>query len=176
MHGARAARLAAQQQQRRHERALLGVGALDLERAGIAATRSASRRSSATRASTSPRCARLASGPMRTPSRARIADDDLRELRLQRRDHVGRSAAGTIALRMAVHFCPALTVISRATSRTKRSNSGVPGAASGPRMQEFSESVSAVKRTECAITAGCVRSLAAVLAEPVNATASWQSR
>jgi hypothetical protein len=45
------------------------------------------------------------------------------------------------ALRIAVHFWPALTVISRATSRTNRSNSGVPGFASGPRMHEFREAV-----------------------------------
>ena len=60
-------------------------------------------------------------------------------------------AAGTSALRMAVHFCPALTVISRTTSRTNSSNSGVPAAASGARIEELSESVSAVKRTELAM-------------------------
>ena len=49
---------------------------------------------------------------------------------------------------MAVHFCPALTVISRTTSRTNRSSSGVPAVASGPRIEELSESVSEVKRTE----------------------------
>ena len=42
------------------------------------------------------------------------------------------AAAGAMARRIAVHFCPALTVISVATSLTNRSNSGVPGAASGP--------------------------------------------
>ena len=41
-------------------------------------------------------------------------------------------AAGTIALRIAVHFCPAFAVISRTTSRTNASNSGWPGAASRP--------------------------------------------
>ena len=35
--------------------------------------------------------------------------------------------AGTMALRIAVHFCPALAVISRVTSRTNKSNSGSPG-------------------------------------------------
>ena len=77
---------------------------------------------------------------------------------------------------MAVHFWPAFTVISRATSWTNRSNSGVPGAASGPRIEEFSESVSATKRTEWRTTAGCVRSFAAVDAEPVKDTTSWQPR
>ena len=77
---------------------------------------------------------------------------------------------------MAVHFCPALTVISRTTSRTNSSSSGVPATASGPRIEELSESVSAVKRTACALTAGCWRSLSAVEAEPVKDTASWQVR
>jgi len=85
-------------------------------------------------------------------------------------------AAGTIAFLMAVHFCPALTVISRITSRTNSSSSGVPAAASGPRIEEFSESVSAVKRTELAVTIGCWRSLSAVAAEPVKDTTSWQVR
>ena len=40
-------------------------------------------------------------------------------------------ARGTMARRMAVHFCPALTVISRATSLTKRSNSGRAGGGVG---------------------------------------------
>ncbi len=83
---------------------------------------------------------------------------------------------GTSALRIAVHFCPAFTVISRATSAMNSSNSGVPASASAPRMDELSESVSATKRTEFATTAGCVRSRAAVAAEPVNETTSWQPR
>ena len=49
---------------------------------------------------------------------------------------------------MAVHFWPALTVISRATSATNRSNSVVPGTAAGPRIAAFSESASALKRTD----------------------------
>jgi hypothetical protein len=64
---------------------------------------------------------------------ARIADFDLGKARGERlldRVHMLR---GAMARRMAVHFCPALTVISRATSLMKASNSGVPGAASGPR-------------------------------------------
>ena len=40
-------------------------------------------------------------------------------------------ASGTSALRIAVHFWPALTVSSRVTSRMNRSNSALPGAASG---------------------------------------------
>jgi hypothetical protein len=68
---------------------------------------------------------------------------------------------------MAVHFCPAFTVISVATSLMNRSNSGVPGAASGPRSEALRLSCSATKRTDSRMTVGCVRSLSAVCAEPV---------
>ena len=53
--------------------------------------------------------------------------------------------AGAMTRRMAVHFWPALLVISRVTSLMNRSNSGVPGTASGPRIDALRESVSAVK-------------------------------
>ena len=46
------------------------------------------------------------------------------------------AARGTKARRMAVHFCPALTVISRATSLTKRSNSGRAGGGVGAEQRE----------------------------------------
>ena len=49
---------------------------------------------------------------------------------------------------MAVHFWPALTVISVTSCCTYRSNSGVPGSASGPRIEQFSESASALNRTD----------------------------
>ena len=68
-----------------------------------------------------------------------------------------------------MHFCPALTVISRTSCLTYRSNSGVPGAASGPRIEQFSESASALNRTALPTIAGWVRSRRAVDAEPVNA-------
>jgi hypothetical protein len=54
---------------------------------------------------------------------------------------------GTRIRRIAVHFCPALAVISRWTSFRNRSNSGVPGTASGPRIVAFRLSCSATKRT-----------------------------
>ena len=73
---------------------------------------------------------------------------------------------------MAVHFCPAFTVSSRVTSRTNKSNSALPGAASGARMLALSESVSAMNGTARRITAGCARSFAAVSAEPVKETKS----
>jgi hypothetical protein len=63
---------------------------------------------------------------------------------------------------MAVHFWPAFTVISRATSLTKRSNSSSSGVTSGARIAQFSESASALNGIECFTMLGCTRSLAAV--------------
>ena len=74
---------------------------------------------------------------------------------------------------MAVHFWPAFTVISVTSCLTNSSNSGVPEVASGPSTEQLSESASALKRTEFATTAGWVRSLRAVAAEPVKKTRSW---
>ena len=71
-----------------------------------------------------------------------------------------------------MHFWPALTVISVTSCWTYRSNSGVPGPASGPRIEQFSESASALNRTDRSTTAGCARSCRAVAAEPVNDTRS----
>jgi hypothetical protein len=48
----------------------------------------------------------------------------------------------------------------------------VPGLPSGPSTQAFSESCSALKRTLAATTAGCVRSVRAVAAEPVKLSRS----
>ena len=73
---------------------------------------------------------------------------------------------------MAVHFCPALVVISRDTSLMKMSNSAVPGFASGPKMEQLSESASMLNRTELATIAGLSLSMRPVAAEPVKATAS----
>src|SRR5690606_3401334 len=70
-------------------------------------------------------------------------------------------------------FCPAFAVISRCTSFTKASNSGVPGAASGPRMEALSESCSAMKRVAFWTRLRFMRSMAAVSAEPVKETTSW---
>ena len=85
-----------------------------------------------------------------------------------------RCSAGAMARRMAVHFCPALAVISRATSLMNRSNSGVPGAASGPRIEALRLSRSATKRTDSRPITGCDCSFIAVAAEPVKLTTSWQ--
>ncbi|GAA3353829.1 hypothetical protein GCM10020366_08480 [Saccharopolyspora gregorii] len=63
---------------------------------------------------------------------------------------------------------------------TNRSNSAVAGTASGPRIEQFSESASALNRTEFRTIAGWARSCCAVAAEPVNDTRScavtWSSR
>jgi hypothetical protein len=84
--------------------------------------------------------------------------------------------AGTRARRIAVHFWPALTVISVTSWRTYRSNSGVPGSASGPRTEQFSESASALNRTDRPTMAGWARSCLAVAADPVNDTRSCSPR
>ena len=47
-----------------------------------------------------------------------------------------------------MHFWPALTVISVTSCLTYRSNSALPGPASGPRIEQFSESASALNRTD----------------------------
>jgi hypothetical protein len=86
------------------------------------------------------------------------------------------SEAGTSARRMAVHFWPAFTLISFATSLTKRSNSGLSGVASGPRIEALSESCSAMKRTLSRTITGWLLSFAAVAAEPVKETTSWPVR
>ena len=80
--------------------------------------------------------------------------------------------AGAKVRRMAVHFCPALAVISRTTSLTNRSNSSVPGAASGPSIEKLSESASMLNRTDSATTRGCTLSFRPVAAEPVKVTTS----
>ena len=48
----------------------------------------------------------------------------------------------------------------------------MPGAASGPRIEQLSESASMLNRTECSRIAGLSLSIRPVAAEPVNATAS----
>ena len=82
-------------------------------------------------------------------------------------------AWGTTTRRMAVHFWPALTVISATASATKRSNSGLPGAASGPRIEALRLSCSAMKRVPSRSISPLDLSLMAVSAEPVKLTTSW---
>ena len=73
---------------------------------------------------------------------------------------------------MVVHFWPALRVISRTTSFTRRSNRSVPGVQSGPRMAAFMLSASMFTRTERRMTFAWERMRAAVSAEPVKETMS----
>ena len=82
------------------------------------------------------------------------------------------TACGTKMRRMAVHFWPALTVISRTTSRTSRSKAGLPGVASGSSSALFRLSASMFTRTECRATAAWPRISAAVSAEPVKDSTS----
>ena len=79
---------------------------------------------------------------------------------------------GTMTRRMAVHFWPAFSVISRTTSFTRRSNRSVPGVQSGPRMAELMLSASMFTRMERRRTFAWDRMRAAVSAEPVKETMS----
>ncbi len=132
--------------------------------------------SSATALRTSFTCRSLTSAPMVTP-----AAPGSPTFTLARRPEIASCtasmcAAGTKVRRMAVHFCPAFTVISRTTSFTKRSNSGVPGAASGPSTVALRLSRSATKRTLSRAMTGWLWSFCAVAAEPVKETTSWVLR
>ncbi len=86
--------------------------------------------SSATFSRTSLNCVNPAKAPIRTPS-TWGSPMTVFSRRLPRAICTSSTKfSGTIILRIAVHFCPHLTVISLWTSLTKRSNSGVPGTAS----------------------------------------------
>jgi hypothetical protein len=82
------------------------------------------------------------------------------------------SDEGTRTRRIAVHFWPALTVISVTTAFMNRSNSGSSGWTSGPKIEQFSESASTPSVTPPSRTFGWRRRMPAVCAEPVNATES----
>ncbi len=125
---------------------------------------------------TSSRCSRLASAPIRTSGEEGLPTTTLSSRALAAATTSSMRFAGTSARRIAVHFCPALTVISVTSCLTNRSNSSVPGAASGPRIEQFSESASTLNRTEFAATTGWVRNRWPVEAEPVNDTRSWSVR
>ena len=120
---------------------------------------------------------RLTSAPIRFLV-ARVADlGRLQPVPDRGLDRVEMLRPGAMARRMAVHFCPALTVISVTTSLTNRSNSGVPGAASGPSSEAFRLSCSATNLHRFrAATTGWERNFSAVEAEPVKLTTSWPVR
>ena len=70
------------------------------------------------------------------------------------------NSSGTMILRTAVHFCPALMVISFTVSLMNKSNSGVSGVACFPKMVAFKESASKLKETlSCAIRGDAFKSL-----------------
>ncbi len=74
---------------------------------------------------------------------------------------------------MAVHFWPALTVISVATALTNRSSSGSSAVTSGPSTEQLSESASTLRVTPPWRTCGWLRMSPAVCADPVKPTRSW---
>ena len=75
---------------------------------------------------TSSRCSRLASAPIRTSGLAGLPTVTFASRSRAAAVTASISGAGTNARRIAVHFCPALTVISVTSCLTYRSNSGVP--------------------------------------------------
>ena len=75
-------------------------------------------------------------------------------------------------LRIAVHFCPAFTVISFLTSFIKISHSGMSGVTSSPNTMQFSESASILKGTLSSRIFLCDFSINPVDSEPVNVTTS----
>ncbi len=114
-----------------------GVGADDVH-VDPARRRRAPRRAAmrSTLCRTSFTWARPASGPMRHALDRGIADLVVSRRFASARITSSTMLSGTIVRRIAVHFWPAFDVISRATSFTKRSNSSVPGAASGAEHRE----------------------------------------
>ena len=116
---------------------------------------------------------------MRVPSRLGSPITTLDRLVLRASNIGSNCASGTNMRRIAVHFCPALVVISRKTSFAKRSNSTVPGCTSGPRSDAFRLSCSAINRVAFCRISGAERSISAVSAEPVKLITScevtWRS-
>ena len=117
-------------------------------------------------------CARVTRGPMRVS--ACRGSPTLVVLSFPESASATASAisAGTKMRRIAVHFCPALTVISRTVSRTKASNAAPAGEASGASNAALMLSASIFTGTFLATALGCPRTRAAVSAEPVKATRS----
>ena len=104
----------------------------------------------------------------------RIADHDVAERRSERVDD-RMDGGGEPAPRIAVHFWPAFTVISCTTSLTNSSKSACPLRV-GPEDRGVERIAFGVKRIDLRDDAGCDCSSSAVLDEPVNEIASWQSR
>ena len=105
-------------------------------------TISAEARSDWTALRTSSRCSRLASAPIRTSSWRGLPTVTFASRAAIASTTASAIARGTMARRIAVHFWPALTVISVTTPLTNRSNSGSSAVTSGPRIEQLSESAS----------------------------------
>ena len=168
------------EQHRRHEGAALGVAGEARGRGRVAVDDVAEERSASTALRTSSRWPREASGPIRTDSSPGSPTVIVESLAVIASVISSATAAGTITRRIAVHFWPALAVISVTTPLTKRSHSGSPDVTSGPSTEQLSESASTWSVTPPCSTDGCWRRMPAVWAEPVKATESctprWSSR
>ena len=81
-------------------------------------------------------------------------------------------AAATKMRRIAVHFCPAFTVISRTTSRTKASKAAPPARRAGRQQRRVDAVGLDVHRHALGHDIGMAAHARAVSAEPVNATTS----
>ncbi len=75
--------------------------------------------------------------------------------------------------RAPVQRWPHFSVISLPTSLMKRSNSSVPGVASGPSTMALRLSASMLKGTLSSTMRGCFFSMRPVVALPVKVTTSW---
>ena len=117
-----------------------------------------------------------ASAPMRTPSTAGSPTLIFASRSRRRAATASRCLRGTIARRIAVHFWPALTVISRATSLTKRSNSSSSGVDVGTEDRGVERVGLGVERDRAREQVrGARAASAAVSAEPVKVTTSCSS-
>ena len=144
--------------------------------AGSPRTTSAEERSASTALRTSSRCPSEASGPIRTDSSPGSPTVIVASFAAIASVISSATADGTMTRRMAVHFCPALAVISVTTPLTNRSHSGSLDVTSGPSTEQLSESASTWSWTPPCSTDGCWRRIPAVCAEPVKATESWTPR
>ena len=124
---------------------------------------------------TSSLCEQPTSEPILTPSIAGSPITVFESCAMRDSWKASMWGSGTSMRRMAVHFWPAFTVISLRISFTNRSNSGVPGPASGPKIAAFNESASKLKGTEFSIICGCTFKARPVVADPVNVTTSRSS-
>ena len=136
------------QQGRRDESGLVAVDAVELRRVGAAGDdlgfarqlpRCPRARPSAGRASPAGPCGSPRGAGRRPWSSASRADSASAT--------ASARSAGTKTRRMAVHFCPAFCVISRATSLMKASKAGVAAATSGASSAALTLSASTFTRT-----------------------------